>query len=773
MKFSVIIPTYNGGEFIETSIKSIIQQESSEFELEIIIVDDCSIDNTFEILKTLENKYKCVKIFKQDSNGGPGQARNRGIKESQGDFLFFLDDDDMFNKHTFRLVNQKLKEDQKIDTAFFNWEYDKNSSAAIHGYEGRDDLPLLKKSKDKIIESYLLNKIDCSVIYSVFNRSFIIKNNISFREGIHEDVDFMFKVLMKSNNNFAIDKILYVKNNRKGSIVNSFTPKHIDGYYGALLEMHKLLLFSNKYVDNKIFFIKGVVNVTSSRILRIFHLTEDEKVKKDMLDLLHKKLMELMNNIDNMDNFYLKEKEFKTKYEIIFEEFISYSNKDFNDFINYIDDIKDKLWSCFDLHNSVFLAPDEIRTCCKRYFYNNKFKGDVVLLKGKDESKFTYENILEKKNKLFKEINRENAPECEGCPFLTFGNWGVPLDNGVKYLSLEYHSVCNMRCTYCSDTYYGGKQAVYDVESIIDSLNEKDKLIDVPYIVWGGGEPTLDKSFVKILKLLDSNINTTKQRIITNAVKFVPELKEILDNDKGYIVTSIDAGTEEIFKKVRGIAKIDTVLENLQKYAQNKPFNVIIKYLLLEDDNNSIEELEKFVNLMKENKLLKCNFQISFDFKSEHIKEEYLIKLAYLYCLLLKEGAEFVFLDDLVWQRISLTEKEIMQKVKKYLIEKNLQEYMAQKEEFSSTIVWGTGAQAKLILNKSNFFRGVDIEYFVDPREYCIGQNFFNKEIKSPNSLSQNTKPVYIAAVQSAPLIYQQYKNLGLDSNLIIKKLVI
>ncbi len=104
MKFSVIIPTYQGKTFIEDSIKSVFLQKSNFFDIEIIVVDDCSTDDTFEYLNQLTAKYDILKVFKQDKNGGPGMARNRGILESSGDYLFFLDDDDIFKEGAFQEV---------------------------------------------------------------------------------------------------------------------------------------------------------------------------------------------------------------------------------------------------------------------------------------------------------------------------------------------------------------------------------------------------------------------------------------------------------------------------------------------------------------------------------------------------------------------------------------------------------------------------------------------------------------------------------------------
>ncbi|OQC16078.1 MAG: putative glycosyltransferase EpsE [Lentisphaerae bacterium ADurb.Bin082] len=92
-KISVIIPVYNASEFIEERISRVLSQEvPSEFE--VILVDDCSTDNSLQLLSRLAENEKRLRVFHQEKNQGPAAARNRGIEESKGDFIAFLDADD-------------------------------------------------------------------------------------------------------------------------------------------------------------------------------------------------------------------------------------------------------------------------------------------------------------------------------------------------------------------------------------------------------------------------------------------------------------------------------------------------------------------------------------------------------------------------------------------------------------------------------------------------------------------------------------------------------
>ncbi len=100
--FSVIIPTYNRESFLFLATNSVLNQSFQDFEL--IIVDDGSTDNTKELLKSLKDPR--IKIFYQD-NKGVSSARNKGISESFGEFICFLDSDDQFN-------NSKLEKAKEV-----------------------------------------------------------------------------------------------------------------------------------------------------------------------------------------------------------------------------------------------------------------------------------------------------------------------------------------------------------------------------------------------------------------------------------------------------------------------------------------------------------------------------------------------------------------------------------------------------------------------------------------------------------------------------------
>ena len=90
--FSIIVPMYNAEKYIRICVNSILMQTFQDFEL--IIVDDCSTDNSYKICNELYGNNEKVRLFRHEKNQGPGVARNLGIENSRGEYIFFIDSDD-------------------------------------------------------------------------------------------------------------------------------------------------------------------------------------------------------------------------------------------------------------------------------------------------------------------------------------------------------------------------------------------------------------------------------------------------------------------------------------------------------------------------------------------------------------------------------------------------------------------------------------------------------------------------------------------------------
>ena len=99
---SIIMPAYNAGATIGESIQSVLAQTYTQWEL--VVIDDCSTDNTAQIVSDYSKRYPNIRLLQQPHNAGVSAARNRGIDNSVGEYLAFLDSDDLW--HPDKLAKQ-------------------------------------------------------------------------------------------------------------------------------------------------------------------------------------------------------------------------------------------------------------------------------------------------------------------------------------------------------------------------------------------------------------------------------------------------------------------------------------------------------------------------------------------------------------------------------------------------------------------------------------------------------------------------------------------
>ena len=104
IKLSIIIPAYNAAKTLVRTVDSIVNQNYSNLNYEIIIINDGSTDNTVSVLNGISKLYKNVCIIHKE-NGGVSSARNAGLKVAQGDYIYFMDSDDTIHPELLEIVD--------------------------------------------------------------------------------------------------------------------------------------------------------------------------------------------------------------------------------------------------------------------------------------------------------------------------------------------------------------------------------------------------------------------------------------------------------------------------------------------------------------------------------------------------------------------------------------------------------------------------------------------------------------------------------------------
>lgn len=201
-KISAIIPIYNAEDYLEDAINSIVNQTFGFKNIELILVDDCSNDNSSDIIKRYADKYGNVVALCTDKNSGlPGKPRNIGIDHSTAPYLIFLDADDEYLPQAFELLYDAIEQegsDFVMGAHFWNLNGERLRVNILHYCDDTSDVininPLLsQKNFDRVSHNHV------APWGKIFRKSVLEKNDIRFPEDtLAEDTYFYFKTLINS-----------------------------------------------------------------------------------------------------------------------------------------------------------------------------------------------------------------------------------------------------------------------------------------------------------------------------------------------------------------------------------------------------------------------------------------------------------------------------------------------------------------------------------------------------------------------------------------------
>lgn len=210
MKISIITPLYNAGKYLKEFLDSVLGQVFGEFEL--LCIDDCSDDGTLEILQAYRKLDERIKIFTNKQHSGAAYSRNRGLEEAEGEYLFFLDGDDIFDEEMLYLAYHKAVETGADIVEFQSF---KTTSDQIHSKrENQLGTAFVKRycarmfsiSELKASEYLIVRSSPCEKIY---RRDFISQSNLKFQDlPCCNDVFFVNMALLMA------EKIIWLETNK-------------------------------------------------------------------------------------------------------------------------------------------------------------------------------------------------------------------------------------------------------------------------------------------------------------------------------------------------------------------------------------------------------------------------------------------------------------------------------------------------------------------------------------------------------------------------------
>ena len=288
-KLSIIVPVYGVEKYIDKCLNSLVKQSLKE--IEVIVVNDGTKDNSQKIIDKYVKKYpdKIKSYIKE--NGGQGSARNYGLEKANGEYIGYVDSDDFVEKDMYKKLYNKAKENNYDIVVCGNYNVsedyqNKNIDTFINNY-------------NTDLENIFFGKM--AVWNKIYKRDILIKNKLEFKEKVwYEDLAFTLKAIMNSNTFAFIDEPLYDYLIREGSTMNNSNVQRNLEILDAFNDILSYIQHNKKEeYFSKIEFL-AIDHIYISAIVRVLKAEADDKVKREtinkLIDYMNKKFPNYKNN---------------------------------------------------------------------------------------------------------------------------------------------------------------------------------------------------------------------------------------------------------------------------------------------------------------------------------------------------------------------------------------------------------------------------------------------------------------------------------------------
>lgn len=343
---SIIVPVFNVEKHIRKSINSILNQTVYCEDIEVIMVDDCSTDNSGVIIDEYASKYENFKAIHLDENSGAaGKPRNVGLNIASSDFVMFLDSDDCFVENALEILLNKIRQDDELDIVLGGYVnvYDKKQEIILP-FKGKED-----KYFVNTLNEFDLAKINPAISSKIFRKDFLIKNNIKFPEGVPgQDLVFFLNSFFNSSKILSLnDFIVYKRILRSKGSDKSISFNLNYNYIIGLIKAYTLTL--NIFNENN-------VNMNLAKLISINHLRFltnqllKNQLTKDELSRICNS--EEFHNFINNDFFKVA-----AEFRLIFDNM----KKDTFDNISLINYIEDNIEKEVHQYETIKLLYDDLK----------------------------------------------------------------------------------------------------------------------------------------------------------------------------------------------------------------------------------------------------------------------------------------------------------------------------------------------------------------------------------------------------------------------------
>ena len=264
----------------------------------------------------------------------------------------------------------------------------------------------------------------------------------------------------------------------------------------------------------------------------------------------------------------------------------------------YVSKKEGHYYSCPWIEYGIVFFQHKISTCCH---CGHSGGGHSLIRNNYAGHKIDWNRIFEIKE-MYRRFHKKGkiCTTCMDCPFLQEGKWEREY-NYIDRVYISNWSNCNARCIYCYSTKHPEEftyKQVYSVLPLIKDLYEKGILSTQADIAFGGGEPTLQAEFEELIQFFTEKI-FKRVRVHTSGIKYSAALAEAINALLAYVVVSVDAGSPEVYEKIKQVPAYEKVRENIRKYSLQTTYIgrylVSAKYIIIPGINDTIEEVEKWL----------------------------------------------------------------------------------------------------------------------------------------------------------------------------------
>lgn len=295
---SIIIPIYNVEKYVRDCIISCINQTYTN--IEIIAIDDGSTDSSPFILDQLGKKYHNLKIIHKE-NGGVSSARNKGIKESKGEYIVFVDGDDYLSNDAIEYMMNVI-----IQTSA-EFVILKNCFTSVK--QGQLENKIIKINNEDAVSLLLGLSMELGCWNKIYSKSLINKNKIFFDENSFygEGLQFILEIAQKANGiGLGTKRVYYYRKNNIYSATSNFNYSKFENGEKSLLKIKEEFTTDSKKID----------------IIWMYHYAM----------FCQNVLVACINNKKNISNYRSVYKMWKDKFnmyflKLIFAKYISFSEK--------------------------------------------------------------------------------------------------------------------------------------------------------------------------------------------------------------------------------------------------------------------------------------------------------------------------------------------------------------------------------------------------------------------------------------------------------------